>query len=279
MSEDTEVSKKLKAQQEDIARINARIDRNKTPAPETLAAKVVVKTAGQVFKSATGAIDKTTKTYQTVRYAFNFAGQVARKLEPLARPFWNLGKKLHYKYSYSTEADGTRRFSPKRSFFAATVLALGAYLTVTEVVPTVAEFTYDAVAINALGGQEVVYLQTPRMVRSNPLLYEVGGCDSYPCTAQNTFTYRIRDSVYLDTIEWAKLRNISFFPDQVANAIPAAGGKCTVDYWGLRWRWVRRNTNLFPYIHNISCEAITPNDTVHPLQDVPTLKKVVPTPH
>jgi hypothetical protein len=212
-------------------------------------------------------IETIEKVYQTGEAGFTLGKKIWNKVEPSLRPLIGLTKKFYNAAAYRKKKDGSREFSPTRSFAAAAAIACTAFACVAYGVPAtvstvggfaggVAEFGMDAVLVNATRHHIKANFQLPRLTDSTSRTYEVGGCDESPCTPHNTTTYRIRDSYYKDLVEITK-GNFGFYPDRVAGAITTPGAQCQAEISGTQWKWLlRQNWDWFyPKIWDISCNT------------------------
>lgn len=260
--------------------------------------RMTQKSDEEVVQDAYDAAMKGTFT-QNVRDTIEVGGKIARTIKGafnVAADTWHwvsnrkilgfiprAGAKFYRFASTEKMPDGTRKFSGRRSFFAVAFLGAAAWWGGTATLGLAkdfavgtGEFMFDLVAVNTMSGTETIYVNSTKSIEKG--VYEIGGCDTYPCSSNDSYSLRIRDSYYLDALQIIGLKNLGFFPDQVVHAVPAAGGICKIDYWGIRARFIRRNTNMFSYVREMTCVPATYENANLHLGEHPQLPIFTPGP-
>lgn len=172
----------------------------------------------------------------------------------VATKYWHGCKWAFKKASYNEETD---TYNKKRGAVVGVVLAAGTVLlgqqVVTNGIPLVFKFGYDAVAINLFTKRDTLVFSQPSPVEGEPNVFSVYACRKYPCEGQtDSIEFRMRDSIYLDVV-----RGVTKFephdPGELAGAFVSEENACNVEYYGQRWKYF----GFYPYINKATCRPIS----------------------
>ncbi len=87
-------------------------------------------------------------------------------------------------------------------------------------------------------------------------IHEVYGCETLPCTEQNTVTFRVRATWFNEV--WSILHHGSlFYPGYVAAAVSPVLNRCVITSYGVRKKFLVRSWELYPDLVQVEC---TPTD-------------------
>lgn len=93
-------------------------------------------------------------------------------------------------------------------------------------------------------------------VTGNHEVHEVYGCETLPCTDQNTVTFRVRATWFNEV--WSVLHHGSlFYPGYVAAAVSPVVNRCIITSYGIRKKFLVRSWELYPDMIQVEC---TPTD-------------------
>lgn len=118
----------------------------------------------------------------------------------------------------------------------------------------------------ALAADCVIYALTAEvdekltLLSSQPLdedrnTYIVVGCTEYPCTDQNSLSFKVRTTLFNDLWSVIHLRGFSFYPDRVAAPIPMDVSECVITSYGIRQNIF--GVRMFPDILSVkSCIVV-----------------------
>jgi hypothetical protein len=83
-------------------------------------------------------------------------------------------------------------------------------------------------------------------------IHEVYGCETLPCTDQNTVTFRVRASWFNEV--WSVLHHGSlFYPGYVAAAVNPVVNRCIITSYGIRKKFLVRAWELYPDLVQVEC--------------------------
>jgi len=83
-------------------------------------------------------------------------------------------------------------------------------------------------------------------------IHEVYGCETLPCTDQNTVTFRVRATWFNEV--WSVLHHGSlFYPGYVAAAVSPVLNRCTITSYGIRRKFLVRAWELYPDLVQVEC--------------------------
>jgi hypothetical protein len=83
-------------------------------------------------------------------------------------------------------------------------------------------------------------------------IHEVYGCETLPCTDQNTVTFRVRAS-WFDEV-WSVLHHGAlFYPGYVAAAVNPVVNRCVITSYGIRRKFLVRAWELYPDLVQVEC--------------------------
>jgi len=87
-------------------------------------------------------------------------------------------------------------------------------------------------------------------------IHEIYGCETLPCTEQNTVTFRVRATWFNEV--WSILHHGSlFYPGYVAAAVSPVLNRCVITSYGVRKKFLVRSWELYPELIQVEC---TPTD-------------------
>ena len=127
------------------------------------------------------------------------------------------------------------------------------YGVIFTVVPGAVKFVYDAVTIELLSYETApIFLGKPEWISdygNGDEIISVSGCDSLPCTEDNSREYRLRDSLYLDVVYWVT-RFEPYDHADIAAIMQSERNYCSIDKgYGTR----NKVFGWYPYIFGVTC--------------------------
>jgi hypothetical protein len=134
----------------------------------------------------------------------------------------------------------------------AVTLAL-VYGVLFTVIPGTYHFVKDAVTIEAFSySTEPMFLGKPEWISdygNGDEVLSVSGCDTLPCTEDNSREYRFRDSLYLDVVYWLT-RFEPYDHSDIAAIAQSERNYCSIDKgYGSR----NKILGWYPYIFSLTC--------------------------
>ena len=83
-------------------------------------------------------------------------------------------------------------------------------------------------------------------------VHEVYGCETLPCTDQNTVTFRVRATWFNEA--WSVLHHGAlFYPGYVAAAVNPVVNRCIITSYGIRRKFLVRAWELYPDLVQVEC--------------------------
>lgn len=83
-------------------------------------------------------------------------------------------------------------------------------------------------------------------------VHEVYGCETLPCTEQNTVTFRVQSSRFNEV--WSLVHHGSlFYPGYVAAAVSPVLNRCIITSYGVRRKFLVRSWELYPDLVQVEC--------------------------
>ena len=83
-------------------------------------------------------------------------------------------------------------------------------------------------------------------------IHEVYGCETLPCTDQNTVTFRVRATWFNEV--WSVLHHGSlFYPGYVAAAVNPVVNRCVITSYGIRRKLLVQAWELYPDLVQVKC--------------------------
>ena len=83
-------------------------------------------------------------------------------------------------------------------------------------------------------------------------IHEVFGCETLPCTDQNTVTFRVRATWFNEV--WSVLHHGSlFYPGYVAAAVSPVLNRCVITSYGVRRKFLIQSWDLYPDLVQVEC--------------------------
>jgi hypothetical protein len=176
----------------------------------------------------------------------------------IVKPAWRWYRRTWDRCVYYVDEFGERRFSKVRGGLF--VLATAAVLYASN---DLAILTVDAVLYMATVKHETLYLNNSQEITPKHNVHSAYGCHALPCVENspgvdnNTIYFRIRPSWFNHL--WALAHTgYLFFPDYVAAAIPPVVNRCTIVSYGVRWKFVVRQMDIYPDLLAVSCQPVWP---------------------
>ncbi|MGH1375219.1 MAG: hypothetical protein ACRBCK_02625 [Alphaproteobacteria bacterium] len=168
------------------------------------------------------------------------------------RALWNI-------VVYVPTNDNDTIFSKQR----AGLLVLGT-LTFLWMLPAIfngtVEFVWDTSRMaTTYKSKEVWYLGKSQEIDPAGNIFSAQGCESVECSDQTSIYFRIKPSLAHHL--WSMYHNGNvFFPDYVAAGIQNDINKCEVTGYGVRWKFLVRNWDVYPQILAVNCTPLTEDD-------------------
>jgi len=123
---------------------------------------------------------------------------------------------------------------------------------------------YDAVTVAAtlpwylatVRHDEQLYLSNSQNLSSSQTegleVHEVYGCETLPCTEQNTVTFRVRSTWFNEL--WSILHHGSlFYSGYVAADVSPVLNRCVITSYGVRRKFLVRSWELYPDLVQVEC--------------------------
>jgi hypothetical protein len=153
---------------------------------------------------------------------------------------------------YAKDQYGDPQFSKKRGglFILATIAVLYVCYGIAMVASTIP--WYEATVLR----DEEVYLSNSQPRHGNFDVYEIQGCESMPCTDQNSLTFEARVTWFNEF--WSIFHNGSlFYPGYIAGAVPPVISRCVITSYGTRRRFLVTQLELNAHIIQVKkCQPI-----------------------
>jgi hypothetical protein len=106
---------------------------------------------------------------------------------------------------------------------------------------------------------QVWYLGRSQEIDAENNVFSAQGCESISCTDQTSIYFRIKPSLAHHLWSFVHNRNV-FFPDFVAAGIQNDVNKCHVTGYGVRWKLIVRNSDIYPQILSVACVPVTESE-------------------
>lgn len=168
------------------------------------------------------------------------------------RSLWN-------KVVYVPTDDNNAAFSKKRSGLL--VLGTLAFLWMLPAIFSGAvEFVWDTSRMaTTYKTKEIWYLGKSQEIDAAGNIFSAQGCEAVECSDQTSIYFRIKPSLAHHL--WSIYHNGNvFFPDYVAAGIQNDINKCEVTGYGVRWKFLVRNWDVYPQILAVNCTPLTEVD-------------------
>jgi len=121
--------------------------------------------------------------------------------------------------------------------------------------PFLIGFTYDCVLYATTAKTEIFYLHGTQETDVEGNVHSAKGCSRLPCSDEDSTYFRITPSIFNHL--WAIFHDGHiFYPDLEASAIPDVVNECHITTYGLRIKFLMRNTNIYPEILRVSCTPV-----------------------
>jgi hypothetical protein len=105
---------------------------------------------------------------------------------------------------------------------------------------------------------ETIYLNDQHVVNEAENIWVVKGTTTPNGGVEETVLFKVKPSLAHDLWQWKTKGDPFFMPDRVVGPVaPGANNKCTVTYYGARWRIANWLQN-YPYLLDVKCESSTP---------------------
>lgn len=168
-------------------------------------------------------------------------------------------RSLWDKVVYIQTGEAPPTFSKKR----AGIMVL-ATLVCLRMLPTfidgAVEFVWDTTRMaTTYKTKEIWYLGKSQEIDPVGNVFSAQGCGSIQCSDQTSIYFRIKPSIAHHL--WSIYNNGNvFFPDYVAAGIQNDINKCEVTGYGVRWKFLVRNWDVYPQILAVNCTPLTEDD-------------------
>ncbi|MGN7438602.1 MAG: hypothetical protein ACTHOO_08170 [Alcanivorax sp.] len=217
-------------------------------------------------KSALGQAEQNIKdiheTYTSVTGTIGWLyGNVIRPVisHPWIRKPFQWYRALWERIVYVTDKDGDEAFSKQRAGLMVLATLFCLYLLPSFLSGTV-EFFWDTTRMaTTYKHQETWYLGKSQEIDAQGNVFSAQGCESIRCTDQTSIYFRIKPSLAHHIWSLYHNKNI-FFPDYVAAGIQNDINKCKVTGYGVRWKFLVRNWDVYPQILSVDCAPLTENE-------------------
>jgi hypothetical protein len=212
---------------------------------------------GVAFDTAVKGLNFLRRAYETSAYVWqNYAGPVAKVLNPPLKFAGRQYGKLWNRFSYTKDENGERNvFSPKRAAAVAVCSVAAAAFTVNNwfFIPAAKDMAMDTYLYTTQKQMEI-YLNSPTLLETG--VYEVSGCTNYPCKDEDSIYFHIRDNVWKD-LEY--LINFGHFqyPEDVAGVMTGEANKCTIEFAGSTWKAGQRAADLRAKLLDAECTPVS----------------------
>ncbi|MEZ0261514.1 MAG: hypothetical protein ACAH80_10925 [Alphaproteobacteria bacterium] len=105
---------------------------------------------------------------------------------------------------------------------------------------------------------ETMYLNDQHVVNEAENIWVVKGTTTPNGGVEETVLFKVKPSLAHDIWQWRTKGDPFFMPDRVVGPVaPGANNKCTVTYYGARWR-IANWLQAYPYLLDVKCESSTP---------------------
>lgn len=122
------------------------------------------------------------------------------------------------------------------------------------------EFVWDTTRMaTSYKSREIWYLGKSQEIDPIGNVFSAQGCESIECSDQTSIYFRIKPSFAHHL--WSLYQHGNFFfPDYVSAGIQNDINKCEVTGYGVRWKFLVRNWDVYPQILSVSCTPLTEAD-------------------
>jgi hypothetical protein len=174
----------------------------------------------------------------------------------LFRTYGRLWKSAVY---IDPDGDGEEDFSKKRALMMIVATGLFLYMLPALLYGTL-EFMTDSIRmLTTYKKDEIWYLGKSQEIDPEGNVFTAQGCATIECSDQTSIYFRIKPSLAHHL--WSLWHNGNiFFPDFVAAGIQNDINKCTVTRYGLRWKFLVRNWDVYPQILSVTCIPVTEDE-------------------
>lgn len=240
---------------EDLLRKAQKLKEQSDAAKKALNRKYKNSTAGKAHRH----IDDMRQTYAAVTGTVGWLYD--NVIEPFIKHPWvgapfRLYADIWHAYAYVEDKDGDEVFSKRRGGIM--VLATLVFLwMLPSFLAGTAEFIIDTSRMaTSWKEKEVWYLGKSQEIDPEGNVFSAQGCESIQCSDQTSIYFRIKPSLAHHL--WSLYNNGNiFFPDFVAAGIQNDINKCTVTGYGVRWKFLVRNWDVYPQILSVDCVPLT----------------------
>lgn len=178
---------------------------------------------------------------------------------PRVRVPGQLYMKLWNHWVYRKDGDGDSIFSNRRAGMM--VLATLAFLWMLPgILAGIFELMWDTGRMTtSYRSGEIWYLGKSQEIDPAENIFAVQGCKSVRCSDQTSVYFRIKPSLAHQI--WSIYNNNNFFfPDYVAAGVQNDINKCEVTGYGLRWKFLVRNWDMYPQILSVDCVPLSDDE-------------------
>lgn len=122
------------------------------------------------------------------------------------------------------------------------------------IVPAVS-FVFDAGMFFLSKKRETVYLTQSQEIYPDLDIHSVKGCETLPCSDDSAIYFRVRPHYFHQV--WSLMSGKGlFYPDYVASAVPPGISKCETLSYGMRFKVLARQFDLYPDLLEARCEVV-----------------------
>lgn len=130
------------------------------------------------------------------------------------------------------------------------------------------EFVWDTSRMaTSYKTNEIWYLGKSQEIDPVGNIFSAQGCESIECSDQTSIYFRVKPSLAHHIWSIYKNGNV-FFPDYVAAGIQNDINKCEVTGYGIRWKFLVRNWDVYPQILAVNCTPLT-EEEIKGVRDTP----------
>ena len=175
---------------------------------------------------------------------------------PWVRAPFGFYKELWSKVVHIEDKDGDITFSKRRA--GTMVLCTLAFLwLLPTLISGTAEFVWDSARMaTTYKKDEIWYLGKSQEIHPDSNVFSAQGCESIHCSDQTSIYFRIKPSLAHHL--WSLYHNGNiFFPDFVSAGIQNDINRCKVTGYGVRWKFLVRNWDVYPQILSVDCAPVT----------------------
>lgn len=253
---------------DDLLRKAQKLKERSDAAKKTMNRKYKNSAAGKAQRHLEDMRETYTVVTGTVGWIYNNVIEPFIKHRWVGAPF-RLYADIWHAYAYVEDKDGDEVFSKRRG--GTMVLATLVFLwLLPSIVAGTVEFAVDTSRMaTSWKEKEIWYLGKSQEIDPAGNVFSAQGCGSIQCSDQTSIYFRIKPSLAHHL--WSLYTNGNiFFPDFVAAGIQNDINKCTVTGYGVRWKFLVRNWDVYPQILSVDCVPLTETEIVGGAEEAET---------